>query len=112
MSDATNWKKLPAIAGRQQPCLHAGVAESIFLPDWLIEIGFGYAELTCDNRLIWNEGDSEWGKCLSGAGAEEIAAKDPDHDWRISLQGAMSGREYQRHGPARWVLVHQDKGFS
>lgn len=114
MTDATTWKKLPAIKGRQQPCLHAGVAESLFPPDGLIAVGFGSAALTCDNRLVYDEpsepkSDDEY---MTGAQAEALAAKDPDHDWRISLQGAMSGREYQRHEPSRWVLVHQDQGFA
>ena len=61
---------------------------------------------------MWEERGHEWKDCLSGAQAEKLAATDPDHDWRISLQGAMSGREYQRQGPERWVLVHQDQGFA
>ena len=114
MSEVTTWEKLPAIDGRQQPCLHAGMAESLFPPDAQIAVGFGSASLTRGNRLVYGEpsdpqSDDEY---MTGAQAEALAAKDPDHDWRISLQGAMSGREYQRHGPNRWVLVHQDQGFA
>ena len=114
MNKAITWKKLPAIQGRQQPCLHAGVAENLFTPDDLISVGFGSATLTCDNRVVYDDSmdpDSD-DECMTGAQAEKLAANDPDHDWRISLRGAMSGREYQRHGTNRWMLVHQAQGFA
>ncbi len=113
MSETTTWARLPAVEGRQQPCLHAGVAESLFPADGWIAVGFGSAALTCDGRLVWAEDMAQDdGDYMTGAQAETLAAADPDHDWRISLHGALSGREYQRHGPERWVLVHQDEGFA
>lgn len=110
----TTWTKLPAIQGKQQPCLHAGVAESLFPPDGVIAVGFGYAGVHRDGEPVYSEPDceDENAKYMTGAEAEALAAADPDHDWRILLQGAMSGREYQRHDAGRWVLVHQDEGFA
>lgn len=48
---------------------------------------------------------------MTGKQAEEIAKNDPDHDWRIVLEGQLSGRTYQRHEPGKWALVKQNKGF-
>jgi hypothetical protein len=108
------WDKLPAIEGRQEPCLHAGVAESLFPANGLIAVGFGCAMVTKDGRPVYEEPhiDDENGVEWTGAEAEAAAAKEPDHDWRIVLQSPLSGREYQRHAANRWVLVHQDEGFA
>ena len=46
------------------------------------------------------------------AQAEAMAAADPDHDWQIALEGPLSGRTYQRHGPNEWALVEQNQGFA
>ena len=49
---------------------------------------------------------------MTCADAEMLAAKDPNHDWRIVLHGPLSGRTYQRHGPGRWMLVEKSEGFA
>lgn len=49
---------------------------------------------------------------MTGAQAEELAAADPDHDWRIMIYGPLSGRTYQRHAPGSWVMVEQNEGFA
>ncbi len=108
----STWTKLPAIQGRQQPCLHAGVAETTFPPNGIIAVGFGCAMVTCDGTCMWAEGDGETDEDLDGAGAERLALTDPDHDWRIILEAPLSGRVYQRHEAGRWVLVRQSEGFA
>lgn len=108
------WTKLPAIPGRQQPCLHAGVAENLFPADGAIAVGFGVATLTKDGECVYEEpreGGAEE-SYMTGAQAEALAAADPDHDWRIYLMAPMSEREYQRHDAGRWVLVKQGEGFA
>lgn len=107
---AAPWAKLPAIQGKQQPCLHAGVAEETFPPDGVIAVGFGCACVTRDGGHVWAEGDTD--EYMTGAEAEALAASDPNHDWRILLVGPLSEREYQRHDTARWVLVKQGEGFA
>lgn len=107
-----SWTKLPAIPGRQQPCLHAGVAEDLFPPDGVIAVGFGWATLTCDGRMVYAEDNVRGDDYMTGAEAEALAAADPDHDWRILLMGALSEREYQRHDAGRWVLITQGQGFA
>ena len=49
---------------------------------------------------------------MTGSKAEELAAADPDHDWRIVLYGPLSGRTYQRHATGEWVLIEQSMGFA
>jgi hypothetical protein len=44
--------------------------------------------------------------------AEKLAAADPDHDWRVVLDGPLSGVTYQRHGPAEWLVVAKNGGFA
>ena len=107
-----NWTKEPALQGKQQPCLHAGVAEDIFPPDGRVCVGFGCAIVTCDGRVIFDEGGREFEDCMTGAQAEVLAAADPDHDWRILLLAPLSEREYQRHDTGRWVLIKQGEGFA
>jgi hypothetical protein len=43
---------------------------------------------------------------------EDIAAGDPDHDWRLEVHGPMYGCVYQRHGEAEWVMVEKLDGFA
>lgn len=112
----STWEKLPAIEGKIGGCLNCGVRPSTFPADGIIAVGFGYAALHCDGQPIWTEpnvdDEADEGDYMTGAQAEEKAAADPDHDWRIILQGPLSGREYQRHGPNEWALVQQDQGFA
>lgn len=95
-----------------------------FPADGVIAVGFGFAACTKDGRPVLeepqcrydNEGDVEWEPgeedYPTGAQAEALAAADPDHDWRIQLEGPMSGRTYQRQGAGNWVLVEQNEGFA
>jgi hypothetical protein len=108
-----HWTKEPAINGRQQPCLHAGVAESLFPLTGYIGVGFGFAGVTRDGYTVWSENEQDDGVTeMTGAMAEALAAADPDHDWRIVLEGPLSSRKYQRHEAGRWVLIEQGDGFA
>lgn len=107
------WLK-PAIPGRMGPCLCCGVASDFFHPQSVIAVGFGSACLTRDGGLVWHEpgeGDDDQ-ELMTGEGAEDLAATDPDHDWQISLYGPLRSRVYQRHGPGQWALVEQGEGFA
>ena len=106
METETTWTKLPAIEGKFGGCLCCGVRASFFPPDGVIAVGFGYAGLHRDGE------PTEDDAYMTGKIAEERAAADPDHDWRILLEGPLSGRTYQRHGPGHWALVEQNMGFA
>jgi hypothetical protein len=113
-TEATTWEKLPAIEGTHGGCLNCGPRPSFFPADGVIAVGFGYAGLLRDGQSVYDEpsdakSDDEY---MTGAQAETMAAADPDHDWRIVLEGPLSGRTYQRHGPNAWALVEQNMGFA
>lgn len=112
MTEETKWKKLPAMEGKHGGCLNCGPRPSQFPPDGIIGVGFGFAALLCDGQVVHQEGDSPNGELMTGAQAEKIALKNPDHDWQIILDGPLSGRTYQRHGPDEWMLVDQNMGFA
>ena len=110
----TTWKKEPAIEVKHGGCLNCGPRPSYFPLEGVIAVGFGYAALHRDGEPVWtepNEAESE-DEYMTGAKAEELAAADPYHDWRIVLEGPMSGRTYQRHGAGEWALIEQNQGFA
>ena len=70
--------------------------------------GFGGATLTCDGAYV------EWGdeRGSIAQDAEDRAAGDPDHDWRICIDAPLYEAEYQRQGEREWVLVRKGQGFA
>jgi hypothetical protein len=93
-------------------CEAAGAIPITFPPDGLIAVGFGFAACTKDGNIVLEEPQDDEAECPTGADAERLAAADPEHDWRIQLEGPLSGRTYQRQGPGNWVLVEQNRGFA
>ena len=77
-----------------------------------IAVGFGYAAVTKDGEEVWSEGyGAPWNKLPTLRKFENMARKDPDHDWRAIMHGPLHGEEYQRHGKGKWVLVESNQGF-
>lgn len=110
----STWEKLPAWEGRiHQGCLNCPPVLPLADMDMVIAIGFGYAGITRDRKDVWHEPiDAAWEDLPTLAHFEEMAAADPDHDWRAILDGPMRGRTYQRQGPGQWVLVASNQGFA
>lgn len=111
------WEKLPAIEGGPGGCLHCGYQHEILPMTAVIAVGFGSATLTKGDELIYDESgfgqeheDAEG--FVTAAKAEELAAADPDHDWRIGLIAPLSERHYQRQGEKHWVLYEKGEGFA
>ena len=109
-----SWKKLKPIEGGHGGCLHCGYQYDIAPMDMLIAVGFGCAVVTCDGKEIYNELDcnEDFEKFWTTQDAENVALKDPDHDYRIFLDAPLSMREYQRHDIGKWVLVKKGMGFA
>ena len=105
------WKKQPAIQGKLGGCLNCGERPSVLHLEATIAVGFGDACVTCDGERVYEE-PKDWGELWTVADAEELAASDPVHDWRIVLHGPLSGRTYQRHSARTWVLIEQNMGFA
>lgn len=104
------WTKLPPITVTYSGSITCDPRPVRMPPEGVIAVGVGYAALHKDREPVWSEGDTA--DDMTGADAEALAAQDPDHDWRIVLQGPLSGRTYQRHGPGEWVLVKMNQGFA
>lgn len=107
-----NFTKLPVIEGNAGGCACCPPARTQLCAATRIAVGFGYAALTKDGDVIWQEQGQDWEDCMTVAQAEELAAADPDHDWRIELYGPLRGRLYQRQGDGQWMLVQQNEGFA
>lgn len=63
----------------------------------------------------WFDGDwyPEWAaENVSLREIEECVATDPDHDWRLRIDGPLGGVVYQRQGSARWVAIQRLDGFA
>ena len=96
-----------------QGCLSCPSVERTALMNMVIGVGFGIAQVTMDNDIIFSETrDIEAEDLPIVADIEKLAEQDPDHDWRILLEAPLRSREYQRHGPKNWVLIHSGRGFA
>lgn len=96
-----SWRRLEAV--RDDPA-----------PPWMpIAVGFGQSLVTMDGLVVY-DGEKvldRGGKPWDVEAVEMIAARDPDHDWRIIMDGPLSGETYQRQGD-QWVLVDKNRGFA
>jgi len=103
---------LPPVEGGPNPCLHCPPIGGTLGMGRTIAVGFGEAHLSRDDHLIYREPQSDEGDYWTVQQAEDVAVADPDHDWRIVLDGPLHGETYQRQGPDRWVLVDRNEGFA
>lgn len=105
---------LPGIEGGNGGCLNCGHQYALLPMTAVIAVGFGCANLTKGNEVIYDEQDTdeESGDYMTVEQAEALAAADPKHDWRIHLVAPMSERHYQRQGPEQWVLYEKGMGFA
>lgn len=108
------WEKLKPIEGGLGGCLHCGYQHEVLPMDAYIGVGFGSAGVTKDGKGVWDEQEAggDFDDCWTVAKAEELAAADPDHDWRIYLVAPLSERHYQRQGDKHWVLYEKGEGFA
>lgn len=107
-----NWQKLPAWTGEiHQGCGSCAPVEEIAPLDMIIAVGFGVAQVTKGDEVVFSEGyhDEEFHELQE---FENMAKADPNHDWRALLVAPLREREYQRHGDEYWVLVRSGEGFA
>lgn len=109
-----NWTKLPAVAEQDiyVGCLSCSSAASIAPMDMIIAVGFGMAEVTRNGHPVYQEDSIKDNNYWTVKDAETMAARDPDHDWRITKEGALHGETFQRQGINQWVCVESNKGFA
>jgi hypothetical protein len=105
-----NWTKLkPLEKVSPNPCLHCPDPPTELNLQGYLAVGFGDAHLERDGHRVLEENDREDWIMLQEC--EDIAAKDPDHDWRIVLFGPLHGEAYQRQD-GKWLCVEQNQGFA
>lgn len=107
-----SWEKLPPIEPGHNPCLHCPDPLPVLDMRSVVAVGFGDAHLECDGRMILNGEDPKREEYLTVQECETLAAKDPDHDWRIVKFGPLHGEVYQRQGDAQWICVERNEGFA
>ena len=111
-----SFEKLAPIKGGSGGCLLCGYQYDILPLGAIIAVGFGVASLTKDGKMIYSENENaRSGKeedFMTAQQAEELAAQDPDHDWRIHLVAPLSERHYQRQAEGHWVLYEKGMGFA
>jgi hypothetical protein len=114
------WTKVEPFAGTvHHGCLNCGGTHTTAPMDMVIAVGFGYAVAKKDDEIVYDE--MEVMRQNDGAGfddiatlqqIEDMAAADPDHDWRVVLHGPLRGATYQRHDAGHWVLIESNQGFA
>lgn len=111
MSRDAQRRDLPPVKGGPAGCLNCGVAHDTLPMTAIVAVGFGDAHVERDGEVIFRE-NSHDARFARVRRFENMAARDPDHDWRIVLFGPLHGEAYQRQGPRRWVLVERNRGFA
>jgi hypothetical protein len=106
------YKLLPPVEAKNihVGCLCCSTACQIAHMDMVIAVGFGSAQVTKDNELVYEE--REDGELWTVQDAENEALQDPDHDWQIMKVGPLHGETFQRQAPGRWVCVESNPGFA
>ena len=113
-----SWEKAAPFAGQiHHGCLNCGGTHEIAPMDMVIGVGFGSAYASKDGQTVYDEMDvmhkgGDFDDLATLQQIEDMAVADPDHDWRVSLQGPLRGREYQRHDVGHWVLIDSNEGFA
>lgn len=112
-NETTTWEKLPCITDKEAlsgGCLNCPPAYAIAPMNTLVAVGFGYAHISKDGEVVFDEQQSDDFHTLEEF--EAMADADPDHDWRLVLDAPLHSREYQRHDTGKWVLIKQGEGFA
>ena len=103
-------KKLKMLSSANQGCLSCPPKKVILPMGAIVAVGFGDAHVEVDGKIIFREDDSDNFKTVRKF--ELMARKKPRGDWRIVLDGPLSGHTYQRQGKNNWVLVKKNMGFA
>lgn len=104
----SEWEKLPPVEKPNQGCACCPVP-AIHLPlDAYLHPGFGGVWVTRDDDSV----GYEVGELTQLSHIEALALDDPDHDWRVQIDGPLHGETYQRQGEGLWVMVETNRGFA
>jgi len=108
------FEKLPAVEGSCS-CLTCGSGARADLSMDRPITAFASAYASKDGKTVWDQDNVHDPDCpyayMRVSDIEEMAEKDPDHDWRIYFLNPLYDAEYQRQGEKLWVLVKKGDGF-
>ena len=109
--DKPVWWQEPLLGPVDSGCLKYPVHPVIYELTDVVAVGFGFAGVTKDDELLWKENnDDENFPTLQEF--EDMAMKDPDHDWRVQIEGPLWSGTWQRHGEGSWELITKGGGFA
>ena len=109
------YEPLPCIRDRDGVHPYCGFHKTILTMEEVIAVGFGLALLTKNNESVYMYDEMKapaYVNCITVDQAEEMAAADPQYDWRIHLIAPLSETHYQRQGKQRWILYEKGEGFA
>lgn len=108
------WKKEKPFEGKvHQGCLNCPPVLRKAKMYMRIAVGFGFAGIKKDNEIVFAEDSKmDWKNIPTLMKFENMARKDPDHDWRCILDAPLRSREYQRQGKNDWILINSGQGFA
>lgn len=79
--------------------------------DTVLYNGFGGWSISKDGQMFSDDMDKEWENFITLVQVEEMAAKEPDLDWRAICYTPLHGETYQRQN-GKWLLVEENEGFA
>ena len=115
------WQKLPPCHEPHIGCLNCGGGEMrgnakteiTATTRTRIYGGFGSWCIKRDDEIVYSPpSEGEWTDYPTLMKFENMARKDPDHDWRAQCDLPLRDATYQRQGRNRWVLVASGMGFA
>ena len=97
-------------------CLNCGSKPAKLPMNWLL-IFYGGCSLLKNGKTVWampfGHGEEEYEKKpWTLLKLENMAKKDPNNDYRLSISTPLWGGEWQRQGVKEWVAVKKDMGFA
>lgn len=104
----SGFTKLPAVKYVDQPC-NCCPRRPVTMPTTgSIHPGFGSVDVTRGDELALSDVHGT----TTVEDYEALAKLDPEHDWRVTVNGPMYGVVYQRQGEGEWIAVENLDGFA
>lgn len=88
------------------------MSDQVLSPEAVIGVGIGYAALTCDGQVVYEENGKRHCDLMTVAQAEGLARRDPARDWRIHFVAQLENRHYRRSTAGLWMLYERGYGMS
>ena len=112
MEDKRNLQK-PFKGQMHIGCLNCSPVTRILEMKRAICVGFGAAVVKMDDEVIYEENPrADFTDIPIAQTFEDMAKKEPNHDWRIWFHAPLHEEEYQRQDDGKWVMISSGPGFA